>query len=82
MCHDSSSILSELFKNELHHHSNAETTAAVAAVAATNSGEVVKIGNDFRATVNGVQRYLGTDYIAAINAAIAGLTSGRTTENG
>jgi len=44
------------------------------------SGEVVKIGNDFRATVNGVQKYLGTDYIAAINAAIGGLTAGRTTK--
>jgi hypothetical protein len=45
------------------------------------SGEVVRLSDgNWRATVNGTQRYLGTDYMAAINAAIGGLTSGRTTK--
>ncbi|HJT72390.1 MAG TPA: hypothetical protein VJ720_00190, partial [Chitinophaga sp.] len=51
----------------------------VAAVAAS-SAEVVKIGDNYRASVNGTQVYLGTDYIASINAAIAGLTPNRTTK--
>ena len=45
------------------------------------SGEVVRLSDGrWRATVNGVQRYLGTDYIGSINAAIGGLTAGRTTK--
>lgn len=52
---------------------------ALMAVAAAASGEVVKLSSgQWRAMVNGVQKYLGNDYIAAINAAIGGLTAGRT----
>ncbi|MBC7912543.1 MAG: hypothetical protein H7Y07_00335 [Pyrinomonadaceae bacterium] len=45
------------------------------------SGQVVRLADGrFQASVNGVTRYTGTDYIASINAAITGLTPGRTTK--
>jgi hypothetical protein len=44
-------------------------------------GEVIRLADgNWRASVNGVTRYTGTDYIASINAAIGGLTAGRTTK--
>ncbi|MBW8684968.1 hypothetical protein [Chitinophaga rhizophila] len=64
---------------DLNELSPRNTLSAVAAAAA-RSAEVVKINSNYRASVNGSQVYLGTDYIAAINAAIAGLTPGRTTK--
>lgn len=45
-----------------------------------SSGEVVLTNGQWRATVNGVQKYLGPDYIASINAAIVNLTPGRTSK--
>ncbi|WP_207426940.1 right-handed parallel beta-helix repeat-containing protein [Pedobacter sp. SYSU D00535] len=56
------------------------TSAGKSSAKALASGEVVNVNGQWRATVNGVQRYLGSDYIAAINAAIGGLTAGRTTK--
>lgn len=47
---------------------------------AVSSGLVVFTGGQWRATVNGVVKYLGSGYIEAINAAIGGLTAGRTTK--
>jgi len=59
---------------------NISRVAAVSAAAAA-SGEVVKLSSgQWRAMVNGVQKYLGNDYIAAINAAVGGLTPGRTSK--
>lgn len=42
------------------------------------SGEVFVTSGTWTARVNGVTRYTGTDYIAAIQAACNGLTAGRT----
>lgn len=52
--------------------------ATAAATAATAAGEVTGSGGNFTATVNGVNKYTGTNYISAIQAAINGLTAGRT----
>ena len=62
--------------------SEPETVQASDRTATTEaSGEVVRLSDGrWRATVNGSQRYLGSDYIASINAAINGLTSGRTSK--
>lgn len=69
----------QLTRSEVTDLSTNENTLLAAAAAA--SGEVVKLSSgEWRATVNGVQKYLGTDYIASINAAIGGLTAGRTTK--
>ncbi|MXV16408.1 hypothetical protein [Hufsiella ginkgonis] len=43
-----------------------------------SSAEVTKSGSNYIAKVNGVTKYTGTDYIAAIQAACNNLTSGRT----
>jgi hypothetical protein len=76
-------ILAGCSKNTVAPDQNTTSLSApeqLAAVAATSSAEVVKIGSNFRASVNGTQIYLGTDYIGAINAAIGGLTPGRTSK--
>jgi hypothetical protein len=56
----------------------AKLMATAAATAATASGEVTGSGGNFTATVNGVNKYSGTNYISAIQAAVNGLTAGRT----
>lgn len=50
------------------------------ATTAVSSGEVTSSGANFIAKVNGVTKYTGSDYIAAIQAAVNNLTSGRTTK--
>jgi hypothetical protein len=44
------------------------------------SGEVFVTNGTWTARINGVTRYTGTDYIAAIQAACNGLTAGRTSK--
>jgi len=67
---DSSEL--ETFSNQ------SKLMATAAATAATSAGEVTGSGGNFTATVNGVNKYTGTNYIQAIQAAINGLTAGRT----
>ncbi len=47
---------------------------------AASSAEVTKSGSNYVAKVNGVTKYTGTDYIAAIQAACNNLTAGRTSK--
>lgn len=57
-----------------------ESSDMVIKTDAVSAGEVILTSGQWRATVNGIVKYQGTDYIASINAAIAGLTPGRTTK--
>lgn len=59
---------------------SADSSLEVQTFATTSSGTVTGSGGTFTAKVNGVSKYTGTDYIAAIQAACNGLTSGRTTK--
>jgi hypothetical protein len=59
--------------------SNGATTGSVA-TSSVSAGEVTLANGVFTATVNNVVRYSGADYMAAIQAAINGLTPGRTTK--
>lgn len=56
---------------------NVTTSLAATTV---SSGEVTGSGGTFTAKVNGVTKYTGSDYIAAIQAAANNLTAGRTTK--
>ncbi|MFD1258357.1 right-handed parallel beta-helix repeat-containing protein [Mucilaginibacter terrae] len=59
-----------------------ETTESAEKVGtlALSYGEVTGSGGTFTAKVNGVTKYTGTDYIAAIQAACNNLTAGRTSK--
>ncbi len=58
----------------------AEALANVRAVTAVSSAEVTGSSGTYTAKVNGVTKYTGTDYIAAIQAACNNLTAGRTSK--